>query len=133
MVLEAQVRTKWWPMLTFPPINLWSIFTMNTKAIIPIEVQKTTNFMGFENKQCEFFPCHSNVIGEHNCLFCFCPLAFLECPGPYTVVESPTDSGIYRKDCSKCKLPHEGIERSWKFINKWLENPKTWVCEQEKI
>ena len=72
MVLEAQVHTKWWPMLTFPPINLWSIFTMNTKAVIPIEVQKTTNFMGFESKQCEFFPCHSNVIGEHNCLFCFC-------------------------------------------------------------
>lgn len=126
--MEAAEDTKWWPSLILPPINLWNVWPMSSKPIIPVEIQETNNFMGFENKECEFFPCHSSVKNEHNCLFCFCPLAFLECPGPYEIVFS---GGMYRKDCSNCVLPHKGIERSWKFINKWLENPKLWVYKEE--
>jgi hypothetical protein len=30
------------------------------------------NYKFFENKKCEYYPCHS--LEEINCLFCFCPL-----------------------------------------------------------
>lgn len=85
----------------------------------------TTNFKGFTNKQCEFFPCHKGIKPEEfNCLFCYCPLVFLECPGDYVVFEDK--KGIKRKDCSACALPHKGIDASWRFIQKWLDNPKPW-------
>jgi len=54
----------------------------------PKDTTKTAHFKGFTNTQCEFFPCHTGVENpEENfsCLFCFCPLVFLECPGPYEV------------------------------------------------
>jgi Zn-finger protein len=58
-----------------------------------------TNFKKFQNKDCEFYPCHDTV--DINCLFCFCPLyAFVDCGGDYTIL----DNGV--KDCSKCLLPH---------------------------
>jgi len=51
-------------------------------------------------------------------------LTFLECPGPYKVF---TDKyGMSRKDCSDCALPHDGIEASWNFIQKWLDYPLPW-------
>lgn len=54
----------------------------------------------FENRKCEYYPCHKNVKGI-NCLFCFCPLYKLEdCGGEYIIL----DNGI--KDCSNCMLPH---------------------------
>ena len=57
----------------------------------------------FQNKECEFFPCHTSV--TVNCLFCFCPLYPLkECGGTYTY----TERGI--KDCSGCTLPHEDYD-----------------------
>lgn len=68
----------------------------------------------FTNRSCEYFPCHD--IGnrdDFNCLFCYCPLYFIECSGNYTLL----DDG--RKDCSKCILPHLG-EQGWEFINKML-------------
>ena len=93
----------------------------------PKDITKTSHFKGFTNHQCEFFPCHTGVENqekEFNCLFCYCPLAFLQCPGPYEVF---TDKhGMKRKDCSACKLNHDGLERSWKFIQRWLEQPVTW-------
>ncbi len=30
----------------------------------------------FENKDCEFYPCHK--VSEQNCLFCFCQLYNLD-------------------------------------------------------
>lgn len=61
------------------------------------------NYKFFNNKDCEFFPCHevSNK-DEFNCLFCYCPLYMLEkkCGGKFTY----TPHGI--KDCSQCILPH---------------------------
>ena len=52
----------------------------------------------FQNKDCEFFPCHN--IKTLNCLFCFCPLYHLDCGGDYKVLAN----GI--KDCSDCNIPH---------------------------
>ena len=58
----------------------------------------------FENKQCEYYPCHSGV-EELNCLFCYCPLYFLEhCPGKYRYIEA---DGRQIKVCDDCNFPHE--------------------------
>lgn len=57
----------------------------------------------FQNKKCEYFPCHSGVDPEKfSCLFCYCPLYCLgdRCGGNYHY----TDDGI--KDCSQCLRPH---------------------------
>lgn len=58
-------------------------------------------FRFFQNKECEYFPCHNvNNEDNFNCLFCYCALYFLEeCGGNYKMV-----SGI--KDCSNCLIPH---------------------------
>lgn len=55
----------------------------------------------FRNTSCQYFPCHKvNNDAEFNCLFCFCPLYFLEnCGGNNKIV-----NGI--KDCSNCLIPH---------------------------
>ncbi|MGQ9830123.1 MAG: hypothetical protein ACUVQI_00650 [Thermochromatium sp.] len=34
--------------------------------------------------------------------------------------------GLRRKDCSGCRLPHEGYQAYWSFIQKWLERPRIW-------
>lgn len=57
----------------------------------------------FQNKSCEYFPCHAGVPEESfNCLFCYCPLYALgdSCGGDFTY----TEGGI--KDCSFCLRPH---------------------------
>lgn len=57
----------------------------------------------FQNKECEYFPCHEGVNSEHfNCLFCYCPLYALgdKCGGSFAY----TENGI--KDCSRCTKPH---------------------------
>lgn len=56
----------------------------------------------FENKDCEFYPCHK---AEHlNCLFCFCPLYNMDCGGNFKMVED--SHGKLIKDCSDCTIPH---------------------------
>jgi len=56
----------------------------------------------FQNKDCEFFPCHQ--VGdkeEFNCLFCFCPLyTDVSCGGNYSLLIN----GV--KDCTNCLVPH---------------------------
>ena len=62
------------------------------------------NYKFFNNKECEFFPCHkTNDPDNFNCLFCYCPLYALKdkCGGNFRY----TDKGI--KDCSNCTLPHK--------------------------
>ena len=42
------------------------------------------NYAFFQNKDCEYFPCHKCADAENfNCLFCYCPLYALgdECGG----------------------------------------------------
>ena len=63
------------------------------------------HFRFFQNKECEFFPCHACKDKENfNCLFCYCPLYALgdRCGGNFEYLEN----GI--KDCSKCLVPHRG-------------------------
>ncbi|MBF0340206.1 MAG: hypothetical protein HQL95_04500 [Magnetococcales bacterium] len=52
----------------------------------------------FENRACEYYPCHEIPEGKRlNCLLCFCPLyPYPDCPGTPVWLES----GI--KDCSQC-------------------------------
>ena len=64
----------------------------------------------FINHECEFYPCHQmDEGGWESCIFCFCPLYLLECPGDYTTLPP---SGM--KDCSACTLPH--AEGGWDRI-----------------
>lgn len=62
------------------------------------------NYAYFQNKSCEYFPCHEGADPEdHNCLFCYCPLYVLgeDCGGQFRY----TKSG--RKDCGNCTFPHK--------------------------
>ncbi len=57
----------------------------------------------FQNKECEYFPCHPGADPEHfSCLFCYCPLYCLgeNCGGNFRY----TEDGI--KDCTDCLRPH---------------------------
>ena len=57
----------------------------------------------FQNRACEFFPCHpTNDPERFNCLFCYCPLYALgdRCGG------NPKWIGGVCKDCSNCLVPH---------------------------
>ncbi len=61
------------------------------------------NYQFFQNKECEYFPCHKTDRPEDfNCLFCYCPLYALGdgCRGNYRY----TRTGI--KDCTNCLVPH---------------------------
>ena len=61
------------------------------------------NYEFFQNRECEFFPCHNDADSEHfNCLFCYCPLYALgdQCGGAFKYLPN----GI--KDCSGCLKPH---------------------------
>lgn len=65
----------------------------------------------FQNKECEWYPCHNNV--NINCLFCFCPLYYIkDCGGNFIIL----DNGL--KDCSNCLLPHNNYDY---IINKIKE------------
>ena len=61
------------------------------------------NYDFFQNKECEYFPCHEGADKAcFSCLFCYCPLYALgdQCGGNFTYLEN----GI--KDCSACLKPH---------------------------
>ena len=61
------------------------------------------NYRFFQNRECEYFPCHAGADRENfSCLFCYCPLYALgdKCGGSFTY----TKNGI--KDCSACLRPH---------------------------
>ncbi len=58
----------------------------------------------FQNKKCEYYPCHKGVREESfSCIFCYCPLYALreECGGNFIY----TKKGV--KDCSNCTIPHK--------------------------
>ena len=95
----------------------------------PKDITANKSYMGFTNHECPFYPCHAGVKREFNCLMCFCPVYFLECPGPYLLY---TDSrGQQRKDCTHCTLPHDGYEASWKFIQKYMNDPVIWTVHEQ--
>ncbi len=58
----------------------------------------------FRNTECEHFPCHPGVSEEEfNCLFCYCPLYHMDCPGNYEMTEA---GGKTIKNCKDCVYPH---------------------------
>lgn len=65
----------------------------------------------FENKSCEYYPCHKGV-DEMNCLFCYCPFyAWEVCPGKNYYKDRADGSRV--KVCTDCTFPHraENYER----------------------
>lgn len=66
----------------------------------------------FQNKNCEYFPCHKiKNKDEFNCIFCYCPLYFLNnCKQNYKIINNNI------KDCSNCIFPHKK-ENYDKIIN----------------
>lgn len=58
----------------------------------------------FENRDCEFFPCHKDL-KNFNCLFCYCPFYAKEnCPGRPDYIQV---NGKQIKDCTNCLFPHQ--------------------------
>ena len=70
----------------------------------------------FENKDCEFYPCHKT--STINCLFCFCPLYNLDCGGNFKMITGK--NGTLIKDCSNCLIPHS--ENGYEYIIKKLQD-----------
>lgn len=85
-----------------------------------------SSYRFFENKDCQYYPCHTDM--EHiNCLFCYCPLyTQANCPGTYRYLNvdceatcepkeitkqiSQVHSTINDrkiKDCTYCTFPHK--------------------------
>ena len=67
------------------------------------EFWENKHFSFYQNKDCEFFPCHAGADPESfNCLFCYCPLYALgtKCGGNFKI----TKTGV--KDCTGCLIPH---------------------------
>ncbi len=75
------------------------------------------NYKFFQNKKCEFFPCHDLEEEKFNCLFCYCPLYMLkdDCGGDFVYLEN----GI--KDCSNCTVTHMKDSGYAHVINKMAE------------
>lgn len=84
-------------------------------------MEHENSYKFFENKDCEYYPCHKC---EHiNCLFCCCPLYFGDSPGTYKILEN----GV--KDCSDCTYPHEPqnyIEVIRRLMRMCHEKAGTW-------
>ena len=68
----------------------------------------------FRNIDCKYFPCHKvSDNREFNCMFCYCPLYFLEdCGGNYEV-----KSNI--KSCINCNIPH--TNNGYEYIMKKIK------------
>ncbi|MCL2177308.1 MAG: cysteine-rich small domain-containing protein [Firmicutes bacterium] len=78
----------------------------------------------FQNRACEFFPCHEvkevdlgidfgGSLENFNCLFCFCPLYNLKdecgnytCGGEFKLIQSNSAGEKIIKDCTNCILVH---------------------------
>lgn len=63
----------------------------------------TKNYSFFQNRKCEYFPCHKGLADdEFNCLFCYCPLYALgkKCGGAFVYNEKGY------KVCTGCTVPH---------------------------
>ena len=66
-------------------------------------MDKDRHYAFFQNRSCEFFPCHTGIPEEDfNCLFCYCPLYALgeACGGHFEYLEN----GV--KSCMNCTFPH---------------------------
>ena len=97
---------------------------MESGNFIKSQKISSENYKFFQNRECEFYPCHKKIKEENfNCLFCYCPL--------YSLKEECGGNFIYTKDkvknCSNCILPHvkeTGYEHIMKNIKKIIEKTK---------
>lgn len=67
---------------------------------------RSNSYRFFQNRECEFFPCHEvQDEDSFNCLFCYCPLYLDDnCLGsPEYII---TGRGQRIKDCSSCLVVH---------------------------
>lgn len=79
--------------------HLWNDFVIGRDEVT---MKNSSRF--FENRECEYYPCHEGL-AECNCMFCYCPLYSKEyCPGTPAYIEY---NGKQIKDCSSCTYPHE--------------------------
>lgn len=64
------------------------------------------NYRFFQNRECEYFPCHEGADAEQfNCLFCYCPLYLKEnCLGNPSYILDQNGERI--RDCSSCTVVH---------------------------
>ena len=84
------------------------------------------NYDFFQNKECEFFPCHKGMDEEKfSCLFCYCPLYALgkECGGNFEILEN----GV--KDCSGCTVPHK--KENYGYITEQFEKIQRLISEKK--
>ena len=72
----------------------------------------------FANEDCQYYPCHN--CEQINCLFCFCPLYNLDCPGNPKWVEK---DGRRFKSCVDCCFPHKA--ENYDKIMQILKQQKT--------
>lgn len=72
----------------------------------------------FSNKKCKYYPCHEGI-EDFNCLFCYCPLYWLECPGNPEFFEKDE---LCLKNCMGCDFPHH--PENYEKIMEVLKRPK---------
>ena len=80
-------------------------------------MERKLHFNFFQNKECEYFPCHEGIPEEEfSCLFCYCPLYALgrKCGGNCTYTE------FGYKDCTNCLVPHRR-ENYLRIISRYEE------------
>ena len=68
-----------------------------------MEYWENKHFSYFQNRECEYFPCHQGANPENfSCLFCYCPLYALgnKCGGNFSYLDNGT------KSCENCLVPH---------------------------
>lgn len=67
---------------------------------------RSNSYRFFQNRECEFFPCHEvQDEAAFNCLFCYCPLYLDDnCIGSTEYII--TGRGQRIKDCSSCLVVH---------------------------
>ncbi|WP_051532765.1 cobyrinate a,c-diamide synthase [Lachnobacterium bovis] len=87
--------------------------TVIVKDLEPFEDKSSSSF--FTNYACKYYPCHKNI-KNLNCLFCYCPMYFLdECLGHPTYIEK---EGKKIKVCTNCVFPHK--HENYDIIMKYL-------------
>ena len=87
------------------------------------------SYQYFNHQQCEYYPCHKGLEDKQfNCMFCYCPLYRVDCPGNPNYIVGQNGTKI--KDCSSCVFPH--IPENYNVIMEYLarhEELVTVSCE----
>lgn len=72
----------------------------------------------FQNRTCEYYPCHKVDTDKFNCWGCYCPLyPYEDCGGGYYLIGNI-------KDCSECLLPHNNPDIVLERLEKIMRNKR---------